>query len=128
MSHIATVTKNPRAGIPNRSSLRVGLLCEKRGYNPIEAMLDAAEIALARFIEHTEKENNGTISLMESQAHEYLKTYVKIASELAKFCHPTLKAIEVKQTDPTKDMTPAQRLEAMKQAVAMLEHQVKGKE
>lgn len=115
-------------GIPNRGSLRVNAILQKRGYDPIEAMLSAAEIALQKFIEHTEKENSGAISLMESQAHEYLKTYVKIAADLAKFCHPTLKAIEVKQVDPLQGMSPIQRLEAMKQAVAMLELKVKGNE
>jgi hypothetical protein len=112
-------------GSPNKSSARVDLTCEIRGYSSIDAMIDAAEIALARFIEDTEKENTGRISPMESNACEYLKLYVKIASDIANFIHPKRKAIEHTQLDVTKDMSPEQRLTAMKHAVAMLELQVK---
>lgn len=101
------------------------MTCQMRGYSSMDAMIDAAEIALAKFIEHSEKEASGAISLMESQAHEYLNTYVKIAATIAKFIHPQRKAIEVSQADPLRDMSPLQRLEAMKQAVAMLELKVK---
>ncbi len=112
-------------GSINRSSARASVTCQLRGYSSIDAMIDAAEIALQKFIEHSEKENNGSISLMESQAHHYLETYVKIAATISKFIHPTLAAIKVSQQDPLKDMSPTQRLEAMKHAVAMLELKVK---
>lgn len=88
-------------------------------------MIDAAEIALAKFIEHSENEQTGRYSPMESQAHEYLKTYVAIANSISKFRYPTRKAVDVRQIDVTENMTPTQRLDAMKAAVAMLEHQVK---
>lgn len=114
-----------KKGIPNRSTMRAELTCQVRGFSSIDAMIDAAEIALAKFVEHSTKEQDGTISLMESQAHEYLNTYVKIASTIAKFLHPTRKAIDVTALDPLKDMNTVQRLEAMKQAVLMLEHEVK---
>lgn len=110
----------------NRRGTPVAGICEIRGYSSVDAMIDAAEIALAKFIEHSEKEANGTISLMESQAHEYLKTYVKIASDISKFLYPQRKAIDVKQ-DPTNNMTPEQRLEAMKHAVALLELKARDK-
>jgi hypothetical protein len=112
-------------GSKNKSGMRADLTCQVRGYSSIDAMIDAAEISLQKFIEQSQLEQSHNISLMESKAHEYLKLYVKIACELASFIHPKRKAIEHIQTDPLKDMNPFQRLEAMKHAVAMLEAQVK---
>lgn len=114
-----------KVGTPNKSSMRADLTCQVRGFSSIDAMIDAAEIALEKFIEHSKKEQSGEISLMESQAHIYLATYVKIAATIASFIHPKRSAVAVTQTDALRDMNPTQRLEAMKQAVAMLEHQVK---
>ncbi len=48
-----------------------------------------------------------------------------MAKDIAGYVYPKLKSIEQSTNDPTKDMTPEQRLEAMKHAVAMLEMQVK---
>ena len=114
-----------RAGIPNKSTMRVEMTCQIRNFNAIEGMIDAAELALVNFTDQLQKEATGRISPMESQACEYLKIYVKICSDIANFIHPRRKAIEVKQSDLTKDMTPQQKLEAMKSAVAMLELQMK---
>lgn len=88
-------------------------------------MIDAAKIALEKFIEHSEKEANGTISLMESKADAYLKMYIQVGAHISKFRYPQLKAVEVTKTGALEGMTPEQKLEAMKQAVAMLEAQVK---
>ena len=112
-------------GIPNKSGMRAEMTCQVRKYSSIDAMIDASKIALEKFIEHSEKEANGSISLMESQAADYLKIYVLIAKEIAGYVHPKRKAIEFTQPDATNGMTPVQRLEAMKQAVLMLELKIK---
>ncbi len=114
-----------RKGIPNKTSLRAEVTCGLRKFSSIDNLIDASKIALEKFIEHSEKESNGSISLMESQAAEYLKIYVKINLDIASYIHPKRKAIEVSAPDPTQDMTPQQRLEAMKSAVAMLELKLK---
>ncbi len=61
----------------------------------------------------------------EDNAHKYLKIAGDMAKDIAGYVYPKLKSIEQSTNDPTKDMTPEQRLEAMKHAVAMLEMQVK---
>lgn len=62
---------------------------------------------------------------MESKAAEYLKIYVKIASEIASYVHPKRKAIEYTATSAIEGMTPTEKLEAAKAAVRMLELQAK---
>lgn len=114
-------------GAPNKSTARADLTCQVRGYDSIESMINAAEISLRKFIEHSEKEEKGTYSPMESKAADYLKLYVKIATDMASFIHPKRKAIEYSQKEATEGMTPEQKLEAMKQAVLMLELQIKQK-
>lgn len=63
----------------------------------------------------------------EDKAHIYLKIAADMAKELASYAHPKLKSIEKVRTDPLEDMTPEQKLEAMKSAVKMLEAQVKAR-
>lgn len=50
------------------------------------------------------------------------------AKEAAKYLYTQKKAVEHSHSDLTKDMTPEQKLEAMKQAVKMLEMEVKRSE
>jgi hypothetical protein len=46
------------------------------------------------------------------------------AEKMLPYMYPKLSSIEVKPNDPLQGMTPEQRLEAMKQAVLMLEREV----
>lgn len=114
-----------RLGKPNRNTALVELICQERKFSSIDAMITTAEIALEKFVEHADKEATGRYSPMESKASEYLKLYATIAMHISKFRYPMLKAIEHTRPDPLEGMTPEQRLEAMKQAVLMLEAQVK---
>jgi hypothetical protein len=111
-------------GIPNKSTMRVAHICEIKGYDSIEAMIQAAQIALEKFIEHSANETNRTWSPMESKANDYLKIYAKIATDMAQFIHPKRKAVEHTSRDITENMTPQEKLQAMKQAVLMLENQI----
>lgn len=112
-------------GIPNRSTMRAELTCQLRNFNSIDAMIDGAQLALTRFHEELELMGQGRLSPMESKAAEFLGLYIKAADKIAQYVHPKRKSVERIETDALKDMSPVQRLEAMKQAVAMLELQLK---
>jgi hypothetical protein len=105
--------------------MRVAYQCEVAGYDSIEAMIKASELAMTKFMEHAEKESSGQWSPMESHAATYLGTYVKIAATIANLIHPKRKAVEHITVDQTDGMTPQQKLDAMKQAVLMLELKIK---
>lgn len=62
----------------------------------------------------------------EDNAHKYLKIAADIAKEIASYSFPKLKSIERPKNSPLDGMTPQEKLQAMKQAVLMLEMQVKG--
>lgn len=64
----------------------------------------------------------------EDNAHKYLKIAADIAKDLSGYAYPKLKAIEQTKDDPTKGMSPEQKLEAMRRAVEMLELQIKSKD
>lgn len=55
----------------------------------------------------------------------YLKIATDIVKELASYSYPRLAAVQVSQKNPLDGMTHEQKLEAMKQAVLMLEAQGK---
>lgn len=60
----------------------------------------------------------------EDKAEKYLKIAMDAAKDLAGYAYPKLKAIERPNPGLLDGMTPAQTLEAMKQAVQVLELQV----
>lgn len=61
----------------------------------------------------------------EALADHKTELCAKILSEMAQYVYPKLKAIEHTNQDHLKDMSPEQKLEALKQAVTLLESQVK---
>lgn len=64
----------------------------------------------------------------EDKAHTYLKIAGDMAKDIASYTYPKLKAIE-RTNNPTLDnMSAQEKLEAMKQAVAYLEMQVKAEQ
>lgn len=69
----------------------------------------------------------GFVAPTEDNAHKYLKIAADLAKELGSYSYPKLKAVEQTHETPTEGMTPEQKLEAMKQAVLMLELQLKQK-
>lgn len=58
----------------------------------------------------------------------YLKIASDIAKDLAGFCYPKIKAVEQIKGNILDGMSSHDKLEAMKQAVAMMESQVKADE
>lgn len=119
------LAKGRPAGSLNKRTLEFRALLDSAGFCPATAMMDTYRTALARFTEEIAKEDSGRISPMESSAAKYLKIASDNAADLASYCYPKLKAIEQQKPDPLADMTPEQKLEAMKEAVKVLQAQVK---
>lgn len=119
------LSKGRPAGSLNRRSIEFRAVLEAAGFCPATAMMDTYKTALTKFAEECAKEDNGRISPMESHAAKYLKIASDNAADLASYTYPKLKAIEQKKSDPLSDMTPEQKLEALKEAVKVLQAQVK---
>ena len=62
---------------------------------------------------------------VEDKADKYLKICLDAAKDLASYSFPKLKAIEQEKNNPLDGMSPEQKLEALQQAVKVLEMQVK---
>lgn len=76
-------------------------------------------------LEDARKLKGETIAPTEDKADKYLKIAIDAAKDLAGYSFPKLKAIEQQKDNPLKDMSPEQKLEAMKHAVSVLELEVK---
>lgn len=127
-------------GALNKRSDEFRIILEKHNFCPVTAMMEVyteakktydnygtiyAAIADAR---QSQNDRDGSMAApTEDNAHKYLKIAGDMAKDIAGYVYPKLKSIEHQANDPTRDMSPEQRLEAMKHAVAMLEMQVKAK-
>jgi hypothetical protein len=54
----------------------------------------------------------------------YLGIALKAAAEIAQYCYPKQKAVEVKRENHLEGMSPQEKLEAMKAAVKLLENEM----
>jgi hypothetical protein len=71
-------------------------------------------------------DENGTFAAPpEDKADKYLKIAADIAKDLASYAYPKLKAIEQQRVSSTDEMTSAQKLEAARLMVKILEQEVK---
>lgn len=61
----------------------------------------------------------------EDKADKYLKIALDSATDLAGYAYPKMKSVEHQKPDQLEGMTPVQKLEALKELVKALEHQVK---
>lgn len=129
----------PSGAINKRSKEFLDIL-EKHDFCPASALIECYQDAKKTYNNYGEiydaicdakAEKEGSTrefsAPTEDHAHKYLKIASDIAKDLSSYAYPKLKAIEREVNNPTKGMTPEQRLEAMKHAVAMLELQVKDK-
>ena len=108
---------NPTGRTPgtlNKRTLEFKQTLEKHNFNPAEALLEL----YAKAQEGMEYGNR-------EERPIYLKIAADLVKEIAAYSYPRLKAVEVKRENQLEGMTPEQKLEAMKQAVALLESQVK---
>lgn len=120
------LAKGRPKGAVNKRTAEFRAVLEANDFCPASALMDVYKTALTKFAEDLEQVESGRMSPMESKAANYLRIAADMAKDLASYTYPKLKAIEQTKHDPTKDMTPAERLAAMKQAVAYMETQVKG--
>ena len=93
-------------------------------FNPIAAMAEIYKISMQKFIEELDAEDSGRISRMESNAAKYLGHALQSAGQLAPYVYPKLKSVEHVRTSDVQTMSPKERLEAMKNAVKVLEQQI----
>ena len=112
-------------GSLNKRTIQFMQTLEDAGFNPAQALIDLHKIALVRMAEEMESEDCGKISPMESKVPQYMKIATDTAKELASYAYPKLKAVEQQRVSSTEDMTAAQKLEAAKMMVRLLEQQVK---
>lgn len=99
----------------------------------IEACLTAKDVYknYARIYEALEdaRKEKGEISFpTEDRCHEYLKIALTAAKDIATFCYPKPKFPDQGPQQYLEDMTPEQKIEALKNAVSLLEAQVNKKE
>lgn len=121
-------TGGKKPGTMNSVTTEFRAVLEKAGFCPATAMIDMYRIALEKFVDESKKVEANALSPMESQAAKYLKIASDNASDLASYAYPKMKALEQVKPGPLEGMTPEQKLEAMKNAVQMLELQIKDKE
>ena len=119
------LSKGRPPGSLNKRSQDVMAVLERNEFCPASKFIELYGIALAQFTEELEKESSGRISPMESSAAKYLKIACDQVSSLAGYAYPRLKTIEQVTAGPLDGMNVHEKLEALKQAVQMLEAQAK---
>lgn len=60
----------------------------------------------------------------EDKAHQYLKIAADIAKELASYAYPKLKSVEQVKVSATSNMTPSEKLEALKSMMQIVQKEV----
>lgn len=101
-------------GVPNKRTVAFFETIQEAGFDPAKAMLDVYEDA-KKSLDYCNREERPI----------YLKLAFDAAKEIASYCYPKLKSIEHSKPNPLDGMTPEQKLEAMRQAVLLLEGEVK---
>lgn len=126
-------------GALNRRSKDFLAILEKHDFCPASALIECYRDAKKTYDNYgviyeaicdariSKNEADGSLGApTEDNAHKYLKIAADVAKELSGYAYPKLKSVEQGKLDVTRDMTPEQRLEAMKHAVTMLEMQIQG--
>lgn len=115
-------------GALSKRTLEARQIAEAAGFCPITALMNIHKIAMARFVEELDLVDSNRRSPMESEAAKYLKIAADTASDAAGYLFPKLKAIEQVKDNPLEQLNAAQKLEAFKQAIPILEQQAKAEE
>ncbi len=111
------IAKGRPIGSLNRRTSELIAKLEEGGFDPAGELIDCYQEARAAYKKLDLEEGLG-----------YLKIASDIAKDLASFCYPKIKAVEQIKGNILEGMSTQEKLEAMKQAVAMMESQVKGDE
>lgn len=120
-------------GVRNKRTVEFMAVLENQGFCPASALIQCFEEAKRTYDNYgtiyqaisEARENTGNPVPVEDNAHKYLKIAADIAKDLAGYAYPKLKAIEHQKPNPLEGMSAEQKLEAMKQAVKVLEMEVK---
>jgi hypothetical protein len=111
-------------GSKGKRTIEFQEVLERKNFNVAEALVWCYREAKNRYQEYNKRFEDGRLSAMEDNAPKYLKICADMAKELASYSFPKLKAIEHQKVNPLEGMTPEQKLEAMRQAVAKLELEI----
>lgn len=101
-------------GTPNKRTQEFQEVLAKHNFNAAEA--------------YVELYNNAREGWQYGNREEkpiYLRIAADLLKEMASRVYPRLSSVELKQSNMLDGMTPEQKLEAMKQAVAFMEGQIK---
>lgn len=131
-----SLSKGRPAGARGKRTYEALAILEKNNFDPIQTLIDCCKEAKKTYDNYATiydaiceaKEASGNPFPVEDKADRYLKIAVDAAKEIASYAYPKLKSIEHQKDNPLKDMTPEQRLEAMKHAVNLLEGQIKARD
>lgn len=115
-----------RKGIPNKRTVALAIRAKELGVDPFEILLLFAKgdwKALGYEAEcYFSEKPDGAVKMGYVISPEMR---VVAAKEAAKYLYPHRKSIEHKSDEPLNGMSPLQKLEALRQAVLLLESQVK---
>lgn len=109
-----TLSSGRPVGAVSRRRQEFNDALERHNFDPAEALLELYNTAI----------NSHELGNREEKP-VYLKIAADLAKEIAGYCYPKLKSVEHTKVTALDGMTIEQKLEAMKQAVLMLEAQVK---
>lgn len=101
-------------GSPNKRTLDFQRTMQEANFDVATALLEIHRKAMY-YEQHAKQESKSY----------FLKIALDAAKEIASYTYPKLKSVEHKQSNMLEGMTAEQKLEAMKQAVAMLEAETK---
>lgn len=119
------LSKGRPRGTKNKRTVEFHHVMEQKNFNVAEALVWCYRQAVKQYKSYANKLEDGRLSPMEDNAPKYLKIASDMAKEMASYSFPKLKSIEQQKTSLLDGMTPQQKLEAMKQAVARLEIEIK---
>lgn len=108
------LSKGRPPGSKSKRSLEFQRVLEEYEFDSAEALLDIYEVASSCF-NYANREEKPI----------YLKLALDAAREIASYSYPKLKSIERKPTNALEGMSPQEKLQAMKQAVLLLEGEIK---
>jgi hypothetical protein len=117
-------------GSKNKSTLQSAAefkeALKRNNFNVPEALIEMYQNATRDYKSNRKKLKQGRISPMEDNGHKYLRIAADVLKEIASYCYAKQKAVEHTNVNPLEGMTPEQKLQAMKQAILLLEMEISG--
>lgn len=107
-----------KPGAKNKRNKEFLAVLETKKFCPASALIQCYEDARHQF------ETAIQSGFISDDNTRYLKIAADTAKELASYAYPKLKSIEQQRVNPLEGMSLQQKLEAMKNAVALLEMEI----